>query len=100
LALVLESFSEILWSRTFVTSLLYTALVGTAFAWVLWLGLVRAGEASRVAAYVFFVPLVSVLLGALFLGETLSPLLVVGAALVASGIYLVNRRGGESKKAE
>jgi O-acetylserine/cysteine efflux transporter len=100
LALVLESFSEILWTRTFVTSLLYTALVGTAFAWVLWLGLVRAGEASRVAAYVFFVPLVSVLLGALFLGETLSPLLVVGAALVVSGIYLVNRRGGESKKAE
>jgi drug/metabolite transporter (DMT)-like permease len=80
--------------------LLYTAFIGTALAWVLWLGLVRAGEASRVAAYVFFVPLVSVLLGALFLGETLSPLLLVGAALVVCGIYLVNRRETPEKKAE
>jgi drug/metabolite transporter (DMT)-like permease len=61
---------------------------------------VRAGEASRVAAYVFFVPLVAVSLGALFLGETLSALLAVGAAFVVSGIYLVNRQGGGEKKAE
>jgi drug/metabolite transporter (DMT)-like permease len=60
---------------------------------VLWLGLIRAGEASRVAAYVFFVPLVAVVLGALFLGETVGLSLLVGAALVVSGIYLVNRRG-------
>jgi drug/metabolite transporter (DMT)-like permease len=78
---------------------LYTALVGTALAWVLWLGLVRAGEASRVATYVFFVPLVSVLLGVLLLDEPLSPWLLVGGVLVVSGIYLVNRRGAEEKKA-
>jgi O-acetylserine/cysteine efflux transporter len=48
---------------------------------------------------VFFVPLVSVLLGALFLGETAGSLLLVGAALVVSGIYLVNRRGEEKKRA-
>ncbi|MBA4115858.1 MAG: EamA family transporter, partial [Rubrobacter sp.] len=90
--LVLEPFSEISWNGTFVAGWLYTSLVGTALAWVLWLGLVRAGEASRVSAYVFIVPVVSVLLGALFLGETLSPLLLVGAALVVSGIYLVNKQ--------
>jgi O-acetylserine/cysteine efflux transporter len=44
---------------------------------------------------VFFVPLVSVLLGSLFLGESLSSLLLVGAALVVSGIYLVNRQGSQ-----
>ena len=91
LGLMLESPSEISWTGTYVAGFLYTALVGTASAWMLWLGLVRAGEASRVSAYVFFVPLVSVLLGAIFLGETLSPLLLVGAALVVGGIYLVNR---------
>lgn len=100
LGLVLEPFSAISWNGPFVASLLYTAFIGTALAWVLWLGLVRAGEASRVAAYVFFVPLVSVLLGALFLDETMSPTLLVGAALVVSGIYLVNRQGAEKKKAE
>ena len=91
LGLALEPLSEITWTGTFVASLLYTSLVGTAFAWMLWLGLVRAGEASRVAAYVFLVPLVAVLLGALFLGETVGSTLLVGAALVVSGIYLVNR---------
>jgi drug/metabolite transporter (DMT)-like permease len=99
LGLVLEPLSSISWTGTYVVSWLYTSVVGTAFAWVLWLGLVRAGEASRVAAYVFFVPLVSVLLGAIFLGEPLSPLLLVGAALVVCGIYLVNRRGAGEKKA-
>lgn len=98
LGLVLEDPSEISWNGTYVASLLYTALVGTALSWVLWLGLVQAGEASRVSAYVFFVPLVSVLIGALFLEERLSFSLVVGAALVVSGIYLVNRRGAEEKE--
>jgi len=99
LGLVLEPFSDISWNQTFVASWLYTVLVGTALAWMLWLGLVRAGEASRVSAYVFFVPLVSILSGVLFLGEPLSPWLLVGAILVVSGIYLVNRREGEEKKA-
>lgn len=96
--LVLEPFSEISWNGTFVAGWLYTSLVGTALAWVLWLGLVRAGEASRVSAYVFIVPVVSVLLGALFLGETLSPLLLVGAALVVSGIYLVNKQSADGNQ--
>jgi O-acetylserine/cysteine efflux transporter len=93
LGLALEAPSGITWTWTFVASLLYVSLVGTALAWVLWLGLIRAGEASRVSAYVFLVPLVAVILGALFLGETVGPSLLVGAALVVSGIYLVNRRG-------
>jgi drug/metabolite transporter (DMT)-like permease len=92
LGLVLEPLSGISWTETYAASFLYTALVGTALAWMLWLGLVKAGEASRVSAYVFFVPLASVLLGAVFLGEALSPWLLAGAALVVCGIYLVNRK--------
>jgi drug/metabolite transporter (DMT)-like permease len=102
LGLVLEPVSSISWTGTYFASFLYTALVGTALAWMLWLGLVKAGEASRVSAYVFFVPLASVLLGAVFLGETLSPWLLAGAALVICGIYLVNRQsaGGSQRSAK
>ena len=89
--LLFESFAAIAWSGTFVTSLLYSAVIGTALAWLLWLGLVRAGEASRVAAYVFFVPIVGIVIGAVILDEPLSPSLLVGTVLVISGIYLVNR---------
>lgn len=91
LGLVLEPLSGISWTGTYVASFLYTALFGTALAWILWLGLVKAGEASRVSAYVFFVPLASVLLGAVFLGEALSLWLLAGAVLIVCGIYLVNK---------
>ena len=92
LGLLVESPAEITWNPPFVASLLYSSLLGTAVAWLLWLGLVRAGEASRVSAYIFFVPLVAVLIGAIFLDETLSPSLLAGAALVVTGIYLANGR--------
>ncbi|MDQ5817098.1 MAG: DMT family transporter [Actinomycetota bacterium] len=91
LGLVVESWDEVSWTGTFVGSLLYSALIGISAAWVIWFGLVRAGEASRVAAYIFAVPLTAVLVGALVLDEPLSYSLLVGAALVVCGIYLVNR---------
>jgi O-acetylserine/cysteine efflux transporter len=91
LGIVIEWPAEISLSGSLVASVLYSGIVGTGLAWVLWLGLVRAGEASTVAAYVFFVPLASVAIGALVLDERLSASLLIGAVLVVSGIYLVNR---------
>ena len=91
LGLALESPADISWTGPLVYSVLYSACVGTGVAWLLFFGLVRAGEASRVAAYIFVVPLAAVVIGALLLDEALGPPLLVGAALVVSGIYLVNR---------
>lgn len=99
LGLIVEPWSGISWEWPFVGALLYSGLVGTGLAWLLFFGLVRAGEASRVAAYIFVVPLAAVAIGAVFLGETLGPSLLVGAALVVSGIYLVNRRSLKREKA-
>ena len=80
------------WSGEFVVAFLYAALVGTALSWSLWFGLVGSGEAGRAASYIFFVPLVSLGIGAVFLHESLGPSLLAGAALVIVGVYLVNRR--------
>lgn len=91
LGLAVERPSDISWTAPLVASVLYSALVGTGLAWVLFFALVRAGEASRVASYIFVVPLAAVVIGAVFLGETLGPSLIAGAALVVLGIYLVNR---------
>ena len=91
LGLAVESWGAISWEPAFVASLLYSALVGTSLAWVIFFALVRAGEASRVAAYIFAVPVSAVLIGAIFLDERLTFSLLVGAALVVAGIYLVNR---------
>jgi drug/metabolite transporter (DMT)-like permease len=89
--LATESIREVEVVPALVGSLLYSSLIGTGFAWLIWFALVRSGEASRVAAYIFVVPVVSVILGAIFLDESLSASLALGAALVVCGIYLVNR---------
>ena len=98
LGFLLESPSDISWTGPLISSVLYSALVGTGLAWLLFFGLVRAGEASRVASYIFVVPLAAVVIGALLLDEGLGPPLRVGAALVVSGIYLVNRTPRPAKK--
>ena len=98
LGLVVEPMDEVSLTGGFAASLLYSALIGISAAWVIWFALIRAGEASRVAAYIFAVPLTAVLIGAVFLDEPLSFSLLVGAALVVSGIYLVNRPPGNKGK--
>ena len=97
LGLTIELWSDISWTNEFISSLLYSGLVGTGFAWLLFLGLVRAGEASRVASYIFFVPVAAVVVGAIFLRESVGLSLLVGGALVVCGIYLANREPKDKK---
>ena len=99
LGLFSERFSDISWTGPLVSSILYSAFVGTGLAWLLFFGLVRAGEASRVASFIFVVPLAAVLIGAVVLDETLGLSLLAGAALIVSGIYLVNRTPRSPKEA-
>lgn len=89
--LIIESWSEVSPTATLFWSLSYVSLVEIALAWLIWFGLVRAGEASRVAVYVFFVPLVSIVIGAIFLDEQLTFSLLIGTFLIVTGIYTVNR---------
>lgn len=99
LGLILEPLSGISWSGPLVSSVLYSAFIGTGLAWLLFFGLVRAGEASRVASFIFVVPLAAVVIGAVVLDEALGLPLLAGAALIVSGIYLVNRTPRGTKRA-
>jgi drug/metabolite transporter (DMT)-like permease len=99
LGVLVEPLGQVSWTGVFVASLLYSGLVGTSLAWVIWFALVRAGEASRVASYIFAVPLTAVLIGVVFLDEPLGYTLLIGAAFVVCGIYLVNREPRQTKKA-
>jgi drug/metabolite transporter (DMT)-like permease len=91
LSFAIESWSEVSPKATLFASLTYVSLVEIALAWLIWFGLIRAGEASRVAVYVFFVPMVSIAVGANFLGERLTTSLLIGTVLIVTGIYVVNR---------
>ena len=71
-------------------ALVWTTLVGTTLAWLLWMYLVAGGDVGRVAVSIFLVPVVAVLLGWWLLDETIGWSLAIGTALVCAGVLLVN----------
>ena len=83
--------TSITWTGSFVVALAYSTFIGTSLSWGLWFALIGAGEATRAAAMIFFVPLVSLVIGTLYLHEDLHASVVAGAGLVVLGVWLVNR---------
>jgi drug/metabolite transporter (DMT)-like permease len=83
--------SEIVWNTPFIITLLWGSVIGLATSWVIWFNLVKTGDASTLSANTFLVPVVSMIGGALLLGESAPPSLYAGGALVIYSIYLVNR---------
>jgi drug/metabolite transporter (DMT)-like permease len=71
----------------------YQAVIVAFVSYLTWFWLLRHYEASGLASFAFWTPLFGVLAGRLLLGDRLSGNLGAAAALVAVGIYFVNRRG-------
>ena len=79
--------------------LLYLAFVSGA-GYVLWALLMKNNPVSRISVFGLVNPVVNVLLSALLNGEPLFEWQYLAAlALVCAGIWLVNRRGKEARKA-
>jgi drug/metabolite transporter (DMT)-like permease len=73
-------------------SLFFQVVVVTAFSYLLWFGMVRRYAATKLASFTLLTPLFGLAFGVALLGEPLTPNLLTGAAAVAVGIALVNRR--------
>lgn len=74
-----------------VLAFAYQTLVVAFFSYLLWFWMIHHYPVSRLSSFTFLAPLFGVLFSDILLGETLTPLLLLGLALVATGIYLVNR---------
>ena len=70
---------------------LYQAIWVAAFTYVAWFALIRAYQVSLLSAFTFLTPLFGVAFGVALLNEPVSASLLAALALVAVGIYLVNR---------
>ena len=75
-----------------ITSLLLQTVVGAFASYLAWMWLLGRYQATQMASFVFFTPLFALLLGALWLGEAITPGLLAALATVALGIVLVNRK--------
>lgn len=91
-ALVLED-NLVQWNPAFIGALLWSVLVLSLVAVLLWLYLLRHGEAARVTQYMFLSPPVTALIAAFLFAEPLTLQTGVGAALVVAGLYLARPPG-------
>jgi drug/metabolite transporter (DMT)-like permease len=80
---------------TAAAGLLYLSLVSTVFGFVAWYRGVQAVGVSGAAAYLNLVPLSTLAIAAVALGEGLTWVQAAGGAMVLGGVYLV---GGGSRR--
>ena len=71
-------------------SLLFIALLGTALAYIWFYDGVHQIGPARTAVFVNLVPIAAITFAVVLLGEPLLPSMVVGAALVVSGVFIIN----------
>ena len=74
-----------------IGSLLVQAVLVAFISYLVWMWILGRYPATRVTVFVFFTPLFALLFGALWLGEPVTPGLLLALAMVALGIVLVNR---------
>jgi drug/metabolite transporter (DMT)-like permease len=86
-----EQWSDIVWSPFFVLLLLCIAVFVIALGWLVFYRLIDSGEASKVSANTFLIPVVAIVIGTVFLNEAFTVSLVVGLLFIVSSIYFVNR---------
>jgi drug/metabolite transporter (DMT)-like permease len=74
-----------------VGALAYQIIIVAFASYAAWFWLVTRHPPSRLAAFTFLTPAFGVAFGGLLLDEPIGPALLLALALIAAGIYLVNR---------
>lgn len=98
LSLIFERANTYNISPSVVLALLYQGIVVAGFSFVAWTLLLKRHSASKISAFMFATPLFGVGLSKLTLKEPVTLYLIIGAALVAAGIYVVNK--SDNKKGD
>ncbi len=78
-------------STNYLLTVLYASIGASAIAFTLWICLLREEEATVLSSSSLVVPMVALFFGWLLLGETVDLQSIIGAVLVISGVYLVNK---------
>ncbi|MCL5951068.1 MAG: DMT family transporter [Chloroflexi bacterium] len=82
-----------------LASLLILALLGTAFAYVLYYWLIEHTGATRTSLVTYLIPITGVAWGAVLLHEAIEWESILGLLLIIAGVAFVSRQGGPSDAA-
>lgn len=83
-------FDGVTWSG--YAALVYGGLVGGFAAFLLSFYILKRFGATANSMATYVIPVVSTVLGALFLDERITPLVLLSTALILAGVWLLNRR--------
>jgi len=72
-------------------SLAFQVVVIASSSYLAWFWLIRHYPATRLSSFSFLTPVMGVLAGVLFLGEALTPAVIIALLLVGAGIWIANR---------
>jgi drug/metabolite transporter (DMT)-like permease len=72
-----------------LASFVYLVIIGAVVGYTAYIWLLRHCEPAKVATYAYVNPIVAVLLGALFAGETLTMRMLIAAGLIIGSVALV-----------
>jgi drug/metabolite transporter (DMT)-like permease len=94
LSRLVESGRPVTFNTSAVLSLLYLALVGSAFPFTLYFWLLRRQSATGMSMINYATPVLAVAIGTVFLGEPITLRIVLGSALVLVGVAVAIRKPG------
>ncbi|RDX73758.1 WAT1-related protein, chloroplastic, partial [Mucuna pruriens] len=80
------------YSSTDILALLYTSIFGSAVSYGVFFYSATKGSLTKLSSLTFLTPMFASIFGFLYLGETFSPIQLVGALITVAGIYMVNFR--------
>ncbi len=95
LVLYFSGFFDIVHQEKVQTSLgfiVVLGIVGTGFSNILFFKLIQLSSPVFASSVTYIIPVVAIMLGYLFMNETLSIVQVIGALVVLVGVYFSSRK--------
>ena len=91
LSYLVEANQNMNWSNYNIFALIYLTIPGSLVAWFIYIWLYSHITMAQISYIAFFPPLMAMVLGYVFLNESLSILAILGAGLIILGAVLINR---------
>ena len=83
-----------------VFNMLFLGLGASALCFVTWNYAVSVLGPVRTSFYIYFNPIVTVVTSAIILHEPITPVAMIGVALILSGLYLSEKRSKKTSKTQ
>ena len=80
---------EIIWNTSSILCIAYNGILASALAFFLWSYVLTRMEAAKAATAILAVPVVGIIGGVLLIGEPLTLNMIIGMAIILTGIYTV-----------